>query len=76
MTAKYSLFYFWRDLSFGRRVVIESLVWVTLIVLVEVLFFGKGGKFGWAILAGIGFGVFFALVNHVTITYIKKSTGE
>jgi len=76
MTAKYSLFYFWRDLSFGRRVVIESLIWVTLIVLVEVLFFGKAGKFGGAILAGIGFGIFFALVNHIAIAQIKKATGE
>ncbi len=76
MTAKTSLFYFWRDLSFGRRVVVETLIWVTLIVLVEFLFFGKAGKFGGAILAGIGFGIFFALVNHIAIAQIKKSTGE
>jgi len=76
MTAKSALFYFWRDLSFGRRIVIETLVWVTLILLVEVLFFGKAGNFGVAILAGIGFGIFFALVNHVAIAQIKKSTGE
>lgn len=76
MTVKSSLFYFWRDLSFGRRVVVESLVWVTLFVLVEALFFGKVGSFGGAVLAGIGLGIFFALVNHVAIAQIKKSTGE
>ncbi len=56
--------------------VVETLIWVTLIVLVEFLFFGKAGKFGGAILAGIGFGIFFALVNHIAIAQIKKSTGE
>jgi len=44
--------------------------------MVEVLFFGKAGSFGGAILAGIGFGLFFALVNHIAIAQIKKSTGE
>jgi hypothetical protein len=76
MTVKHSLFYFWRDLTFGRRIIIELLICVTLIVLVEALFFGKAGDFGGAILAGIGFGVFFALINHIAITYIKKSTDE
>jgi len=76
MTVKSSLFYFWRDLSLGRRIVVETLIWVTLISLVEVLFFGKAGSFGGSILAGIGFGFFFALVNHIAIAQIKKSTGE
>jgi len=76
MTVKTSFFYFWRDLSIGRRVIVETLVWVSLILLVEALFFGKAGNFGGAVLAGIGFGIFFALVNHVVIAQIKKSTGE
>jgi len=56
--------------------VVETFVWVTLIVLVEFLFFGKAGKFGAGVLAGIGFGIFFALVNHIAIAQIKKATGE
>ena len=76
MTVKSSLFYFWRDLSLGRRIVVETLIWVTLISLVEVLFFGEAGSFRGAILAGIGFGLFFGLVNHIAIAQIKKNTGE
>ncbi len=53
---------------------VETFVWVILIVLVEFLFFGKAGKFGAGVLAGIGFGIFFALVNHFAIAQIKKAT--
>jgi hypothetical protein len=73
---KYSLFYLWRDLSLGRRIIVESLVCVTFSLLIEVLFFGKSGDFGGALIVGIALGIFLALINHITIAQIKKSTDE
>jgi hypothetical protein len=73
---KYSLFYLWRDLSLGQRIIVESLVCVTLSLLIEVLFFGKFGDFGGALLLGLALGIFLALINHITIAQIKKSTDE
>ncbi|HLL70654.1 MAG TPA: hypothetical protein VK363_04425 [Pyrinomonadaceae bacterium] len=73
---KSSLFHLWRDLSLGRRIVVESLFWVSALVLVEALFFGEAGSFGGAVFAGIGFGVFFAVINHICIAQIKKATDE
>ena len=73
---KSSLFHLWRDLPLWRRIVVESLFCVSLVVLIEALFFGESGSFGDAVLAGIGFGVFFALINHICISQIKKATDE
>ena len=73
---KSSLFHLWRDLSLWQRIVVESLFCVSLIVLIEALFFGESGSFGGAVLAGIGFGIFFALINHIVIAQIKKATDE
>ena len=73
---KHSLFYLWRDLPVGRRIVIESLFWVSGMVFVEALFFGESGSFGGAVFAGIGFGVFFAIINQICIAQIKKATDE
>ena len=73
---KSSLFHLWRDLSLWRRIVVESLFCVSLVVLIEALFFGKSGSFGDAVFMGIGFGIFLALINHICIAQIKKATDE
>jgi hypothetical protein len=64
----------WRQLAFWKRLIVECVFCILIMLLVEVSFSGRSGDFAKALFEGAVFGFLYAVIDHAC--FAGNRTGD